>query len=89
MRRGCKCTPDDSILIEKVLTAFSDQDGGLNIKSASQMSKALPFFLSEAEMVDKLIRHRLIINNMYVPVFLLYGVSEKIVLSNMPPFIKN
>ncbi len=36
LRHGLKCMPDDSISVEDVLVAVSEQVGGLNIKSASR-----------------------------------------------------
>jgi len=46
--------PDDSMSIEDVLIAISEQVGGLNIKSASRMNRALIIFLKEVLMVDEL-----------------------------------
>ncbi len=47
LEHGCKCMPEDSVSIEDVLIAISEQVGGLNIKSASRMNKALVIFLKE------------------------------------------
>lgn len=52
LRHGLKCTPDDSISVEDVVVAVSEQVGGLNIKSASRMNKAVVVFLADVQMVD-------------------------------------
>jgi len=85
---GCKCTPDDSTSIEDVLIAIGEQVGGLNIKSASRMNRALVIFLKEVSMVDELLEKGLIVNNTFLPVMPLSNPSKKVVLSNVPPFIK-
>ncbi len=88
LERGCKCMPEDSVSIEDVLIAISEQVGGLNIKSASRMNKALVIFLKEVSMVDELLEKGLVVNNMFLPVLPLSNPSKKVVLSNVPPFIK-
>ncbi len=40
-------------------------------------------------MVDNLIERGIVINNTFLPVLPLSSPSKKIVLSNVPPFIKN
>jgi hypothetical protein len=85
---GCKCTPDDSMSIEDVLIAISEQVGGLNIKSASRMNRALVIFLKEVVMVDELLEKGLVVNNTFLPVMPLSNPSKKVVISNVPPFIK-
>ncbi len=86
---GCKCMPEESVSIEDVLVAISEQvGGGLNIKSASRMNKALVIFLKEVSMVDELLEKGLVVNNIFLPVLPLSNPSKKVVLSNVPPFIK-
>lgn len=65
---GYKCMPDDSISIEDVLIAISKQVGGLNIKSASRMNRALVIFLKEVSMVDELLEKGLV-NETFLPVW--------------------
>ncbi len=86
---GCKCMPEDSVSIEDVLVAISEQlCGGLNIKSASRMNKALVIFLKEVSMVDDLLEKGLVVNNIFLLVLPLSNPSKKVVLSNVPPFLK-
>lgn len=74
--------------IEDVLIAISELVGGLNIKSASRMNRALVIFLKEVSMVDELLEKGLVVNDTFLPVLPLSNPSKKVVLSNVPPFIK-
>ncbi len=70
--------------IEDVLVANSEQvGGGLIIKSASRMNKALVIFLKEVSMVDELLEKSLVVNNIFLPVLPLSNPSKKVVLSNV------
>ncbi len=53
------------------------------------MNKATVFFLTEIQMVDDLIETGLIIKDTCVPVLPLSSPSKKVVLLNVPPFVKN
>lgn len=89
IRHGCKCMPDASVSVEDCLVAVSAAVGGVNIRSASRMNKAIVIFLSQSQMANDLIENGLTINEMFVPVLPLSSPSKKIVLSNVPPFVKN
>lgn len=81
--------PQENMNIEDVLLAVSQKVGGLNIKSAARMNKALVVFLTEVEMVDELIETGLEVNNMFLQLLPLSSPSKKVVISNVPPFIKD
>jgi len=89
IKHGCKCMPEATVSVEDCLIAVSAVIGGANIKSASRMNKAIVFFLSESQMVDELIETGLTINNIFVPVLPLSSPAKKVILSNIPPFVKN
>lgn len=89
IRHGCKCLPDASVSVEDCLLAVSSVIGGANITSASRMNKAVVFFLSEIQMVDTLIECGLIIKNTFMPVLPLSCPTKKVVISNVPPFVKS
>ncbi len=80
--------PDAQVSVEDCLIAVSAAIGGANIRSASRMNKATVFFLTEIQMVDDLIETGLIIKDTFVPVLPLSSPSKKVVLSNVPPFVK-
>lgn len=81
--------PQENMNIEDVLLAVSQKVSGSNIKSAARMNKALVVFLTEVDMVDELIETGLEVNNMFLQLLPLSSPSKKVVLSNVPPFIKD
>ncbi len=81
--------PDAQVSVEDCLIAVSAAVGGANIRSALRMNKATVFFLTEIQMMDDLIETGLIIKDTFVPVLPLSSPSKKVVLSNVPPFVKN
>lgn len=81
--------PDAQVSVEDCLIAVSAAIGGANIKSASRMNKAIVFFLSERHMVNELVETGLIIKDIFVPVLPLSSPAKKVILSNVPPFVKN
>ncbi len=70
--------------IEDVLIAISEQVGGLNIKSASRMNKALVIFLKEVSMVDELLEKGLVVNNIFLPVLPLSNPSKNLYFQMYP-----
>ncbi|XDV25010.1 hypothetical protein PO909_029016 [Leuciscus waleckii] len=74
--------------IEDVLISISEQVGGLHIKSASRMNRALVIFLKEVSMVDELLEKGLVVNDTFLPILPLSNPSKAWLLSNVPPFIK-
>ncbi len=80
---------DAQVSVEDCLIAVSVVVSGANIRSASHMNKANVFFLTGIQMMDDLIETGLIIKDSFVPVLPLSSPSKKVVLSNVPPFVKN
>lgn len=87
IRHVCKCLPDASVPVKDCLVDVSAAVCCVNIRSASRMNKDIVIFLSQSQMVNDLIKSGLMINEM--PVLGLLSPSKKIVLSNVPPFVKN
>lgn len=89
LKHGCKCMPEANVSVEDCLIAVSEAVGGANIRSASRMNKAIVFFLSESQIVNDLIETGLVIKDIFVPVLPLSSPAKKVILSNVPPFVKN
>lgn len=89
IRHRCKCMPHASVSVEDCLMVVSAVVGSVNIRSASRMNKAIVIFLSESQMADGLVESGLIIRDTFVPVLPLSSPSKKIILSNVPPYVKN
>lgn len=74
---GCKAFPDPSVCVEDCLIAVGNKVSALNIKSASHMNKVMVAESVKSGLME------------YFPVLLSSNPSKKVVLSNVPPFIKN
>lgn len=62
--------------------------GSTNIRSTSRMNMTILLFLSEIQMVDTLIESGLTIMDTFVPVLPLSSPTKKVILSNVPPFVR-
>ncbi|KAK6493062.1 hypothetical protein HHUSO_G2538, partial [Huso huso] len=89
-RHGFKCSPDDNVSIEDVLLAVGENIGYSNIKSASQMNKAIVVFLNDEQLVHRVVVEGLTIKEKFVSVLPLSSpTGPTVILSNVPPFIEN
>lgn len=80
--------PDPSVYVEDYLITTGNKVSALNIKSASRVNKTVVDFLSEGLCVYEFVKSGLTINDEYFPVFFSSN-PLKVVLSNIPLFIKN
>lgn len=89
LRNGFRCAPEANTSIEDVLLAVGTKVGNENISSASRMNKAVVVFLKNDNQVKNLIESGIWINETYVPITPLSAPATKIVISNVPPFVRN
>lgn len=89
LRNGFRCVPEPTASIEDVLVVVGDQVGHENINSASRMNKAVVVFLKTEQLVNQIIENGLWVKGMFVPATPLYAPATKVIVSNVPPFIKN
>ena len=89
LRNGVRCIADSSTSVEDVLVAIAEQVGGENINYASRMNKAVVVFLKQVVFVTKLVVSGIWVNGAFVQVTPLSAPATKVVVSNVPPFIKN
>ena len=89
LRNGVRCIADSSTSVEDVLVAIAEQVGGENINYASRMNKAVVVFLKQVVLVTKLVVSGIWVNGVFVQVTPLSAPATKVVVSNVPPFIKN
>ena len=71
-----------------MLVAIAEQVGGENINSASRINKAAVVFLKQVVFVTKLVVSGIWANCAFVQVTPLSAPATKVVVSNVPPFIK-
>lgn len=88
-RHGIRCSPDTGVSVEDCLLAACSVVGSKNIISASRMNKAVVMFFSGTQLVDKIVEQGFVIKGNLVQVSPLATPVTKVILSNVPPFIKN
>lgn len=89
LSNGVRCVTDSNTAVEAVLIAIADQVGGGNIVSASRMNKAVVVFLNQVALVTKIVVSGIWVNGVFVQVTPLLAPATKVVISNIPPFVKN
>lgn len=74
--------------VEECSLAVGEVVGCENVLSASRMNNAVVVFLKTIELANLLVESGVVIDNVFVPVLPLSTPSKKVILSNVPPFIK-
>lgn len=78
-----------SASVEECSLAIGNVVGHDNVKSASRMNSAIVAFVGTVEEAQTLVATGITINDEYIPVLPLGSPSKKIIISNVPPFIKD
>ncbi|KAK6491847.1 ubiquitin-conjugating enzyme E2 variant 3 isoform X3, partial [Huso huso] len=86
---GCRCVPDSAVSVEDCLLAVCKVVEGDRIVSASRMNKGLVIFFKDTQDVDKLVQEGFVVQGSLVHVSPLATPFAKVILSNVPPFLKN
>lgn len=88
-RHAIKLSPPDGCSVEECSLAVGEIVGYESIKSASKMNSAVVIFLDNVDKVNQLLVSGLVIHDTYTPVLSLVSPAKKVVISNVPPFLKN
>lgn len=88
-KHGVKVITEGFVSLEKCVLAIGKVVGCENIKSASRMHGSVVAFLSQTDLVHKIVESGIVINDLFVAVSPLEVPAKKIILSNVPPFLKN
>ncbi|KAL2096373.1 hypothetical protein ACEWY4_008521 [Coilia grayii] len=75
--------------VEEVSLAAGLMVGHSNILSAARMNNAIVLFLKTVDLADELIENGLVVGDAFLHVLPLSTPSKKVILSNVPPFIKD
>ena len=86
-RHGIKVVSDVSI--DECSLAVGEVVGHEHIVSASRMNRAIVLFLSSVEKANEATQHGIVVKGSLTPVLPLSSPSRKIILSNVPPFLKD
>ncbi|KAI4889036.1 hypothetical protein NFI96_021780 [Prochilodus magdalenae] len=84
-----RCVPESGTTVEDVLLAVGEQVGCEHICSASRMNRAVMVFLEKESLVSSLIESGIGVKGVLVQVSPLSAPAIRVVISNVPPFIKN
>ncbi len=88
-RHGIRVMPAERCSVEDCVLAVADVIGHDCILSASRMNSAIVMFLSNIDKVNKVVETGITVNDSLTPVMPLVQPAKRIVLSNVPPFIKD
>lgn len=88
-RHGIKIVPEMNCSVEECSLAVGEAVGYESILSASRMNSAVVIFLDAIEKVNSVVQSGVIIKDTFTPVMPLVQPARKIILSNVPPFIKD
>lgn len=86
-RHGVKI--DSNANVEDVCLAVGDVVGHENIVSASRMNNAFVVFFRTIEKANEIVQNGVVIKGSLTPVFPLSTPAKKIMISNIPPFVKD
>lgn len=86
-RHGIKV--DSDVSVEECSLAVGEVVGHEHVVSASRMNRAIVLFLSSVAKADEAIQTGVVIKDSLTPVLPLSSPSRKIILSNVPPFLKD
>lgn len=88
-RHGIKIAPVMNCSVEDCSLAVGQIVGHDSIMSASRMNSAVVIFLDNVEKVNRVVENGISIQDTFTPVIPLVQPAKKIILSNVPPFIKD
>ncbi len=88
-RHGIRVMPAERCSVEDCVLAVAAVIGHDCILSASRMNSAIVMFLSNIDKVNKVVETGITVNDSLTPVMPLVQPAKRVVLSNVPPFIKD
>lgn len=88
-RHGIKLVPAVECSVEDCALAVGEAVGYDSIVSASRMNGAVVIFLDSLEKVHSVVQSGVVIRDTFIPAMPLTQPARKIILSNVPPFIKD
>lgn len=88
-RHGVKMVTEGFTSLEQCVLALGNVVGCERIVSASRMNGAIVAFLCDISLVAKAVEKGIVVNDTFVAVTPLSVPSRRVILSNVPPFLKN
>ena len=88
-KHGFVCITASEIDMDKLIVVVGEIIGIENVEAVSRMNKKIVFFVSQVPMVVQVVERGLFFDpDIYVPFPPLDTPAKKVVISNLPPFIK-
>lgn len=84
-----KLSPGAGVSVEECSLAVGAIVGYGSVKSASCMNSTVLIFVDSIEKAHQLIESGVVIQGSLTPVFSLFNPAKKVVISNVPPFLRN
>ena len=75
--------------VQECSLAVGEVEGYESVKSASRMNSAVVVFLDSTDKVNQLLESGIVIKGTFTPVSSLVNPAEKVIISNVPPLLKN
>ncbi|TWW77654.1 hypothetical protein D4764_12G0010440 [Takifugu flavidus] len=88
-RHGVKLSPPDGVSVGECAMAVGDIVGHTSVKAVSRMNKMVVVFVGSTDEANRLVAAGVTIRGENTPVFPLSNPARSVVVSNVPPFIKN
>ncbi|TWW78252.1 hypothetical protein D4764_11G0003730 [Takifugu flavidus] len=88
-RHAVKLSPPAGVSVEECVLVVGEIVGPRSVKSASRMNRTVVVFMDSTEKADQLVVAGVVIKGALTPVFPLSNPVKKVVVSNVPPFLKN
>ncbi len=88
-RHGIKVVPAERCSVEECSLAVAKAVGHKSVLSAARMNSAIVLFLDDVNKVNEIVTSGIVLNDAYTAVMPLMQPAKKVVLSNVPPFIKD
>lgn len=88
-RHAIKLSPPAGCSVVDCVLAVGEEVGYGSIRSASRMNGAVVIFLDDIDKANQLIENGVVIQGTFISVLSLVNPAKKIIISNVPPFLKN
>ncbi|CAF92714.1 unnamed protein product, partial [Tetraodon nigroviridis] len=88
-RHGVKLNPAVACSVEEAALAVGDVVGHDSVRSASRMNGAIVIFVESTAKVGELVEKGVVIQDAFTTVSPLTNPATKVMISNVPPFIRN
>lgn len=88
-RHAIRLSPPGGSSVEECSIAVGEIVGFESIKSAARMNSAVVIFLDSVDKANQLLESGVVIQGTFTPVLSLVSPAKKIMISNVPPFLKN